>query len=840
MTLNRQLLLRLVPVVVLPTILLGMASWSMMHSFIEEVAGTQQRIAAASTEAEISGQQLLSKFAAMQDRQNAFTLANASRLIDMQVTQLEDLTMILMKQQVFATYMRGSEQMRHNLEPVIRQFFEELLEAYPCTEIALFDTEGRQLLRVAERIVRPEENPFTGGYLWGRDRTLESDADWFRSRSTSSEVMTRTVDWTGAESGQAEEPSLILAGQLKYLGISYSRTRGTHYGCVRIAVPLVRLIRCIPREVLEEGAFALRSTTAVLDEAPFVWDGEMDELADRKEVGVQTLMVPAMELVLLVDRSELDASLAAVYAAEGKRASGIQGLQGHVRSMIERFRMTGWWMGAGVLLVALLTIASVIWVARGLIRPIMAIEQAAARIRAGHYNEKVPTDSSVLEIRRLAASIDATRSRLHEEITNRDAMVRQRTADLEQLNARLLIEVEERRRAEEAATAGSRAKSNFVATISHEIRTPLNGVIGSIQALRQAGSVAPEGNELLEMAESSGRLLLEVVNDVLDFSRIEADRVQLECAPFDFEALVHDVRTMFMQQASAKGLLLECRAFPSASVWFLGDGARVKQLIVNLLGNAVKFTESGGVRLRARYWPSHAEMSGRLCVAIGDTGPGIPPDQHAFIFEPFHQLDDSRARQHGGTGLGLAICMRFLRLMGGTITVRSKLGMGSVFRLSIPLPLVEPSDKVNAMVAHASAARFKAKRILIAEDNPVNQRIVQILLEKRGHHVCLASDGQAALDALTREDFDLLLLDIHMPVLDGLATARAIRARPASARNVGIQIIALTANAAEADRSGAIAAGMNGFLTKPVRLDALLAAVENLPRDKASPNSSPC
>lgn len=822
MTLNRQLLFRLLPVVVLPSILLGLATFSVLHSFIRDVGQTQVRIATSSSEAEQSGSAMVEVFESMQDRQNAFALANTARLLDTQVTQMEDVMMVMAKQQSFAIYMRGSPGMRESMKPVITRFFEELIERYPCTEMSLLDSEGQELLRVSERIAVPGENPFAKGFWWGNQDPDESKTRWFLRRANSQDPITRTVDWAGRDSGPADEPSLTLAAPMKFLGINYSQSVGTDYGFIRMVIPLSRLVSIIPNDTFKEGTFALRPSR-VHDQGNVIFQaGLPGALEGRDEIGVHSLKLQNVQLVLFVDQSALYTSIDQVNSANSERSQSIEDLEKHVREMIAQSSNWSWWFAIGIVLITLLAGLTVAWVSRSVTQPIVDIERAAARIREGQHDQAVHIHTSVSEVKQLGESLDAMRKQLLQEILNRDAKVRMRTIDLEKLNQLLRGEVEERRRAEEAARASSRAKSDFVATISHEIRTPLNGVIGSIELLRQSTEITPEEQELLDMAESSGRLLLEVVNEVLDFSRIEAGRMQLESMPFDCNQLVRDLKQLFAPQLNIKGLFFKATLHPSADRSFLGDEIRIKQVLVNLLGNAIKFTETGGVHFRIRYNPSHQ----RLHMLIADSGPGIPKDRLTHIFEPFEQLDSSRTRRYGGTGLGLAICFRLIELMGGKITVRSRPEVGTAFRLSIPLPIVATNGTPAERHRHASGENTPPRRILVAEDNAMNQRIVQRLLEKRGHGVIIASNGQEALTILEEQDVDLVLLDIHMPVLDGIETARQFRNRGLSTRNAGVHIIALTANAAEADRNAALSAGMNGFLTKPIRMDTLIATVE--------------
>lgn len=365
----------------------------------------------------------------------------------------------------------------------------------------------------------------------------------------------------------------------------------------------------------------------------------------------------------------------------------------------------------------------------------------------------------------------------------------------------------------EQALEASRLKSQFLATVSHEIRTPLNGILGVAQLLRTM-AMPPDANEYLDVLQSSGQSLLDIVNDVLDLSKIEANRLELESEAFDLEELVSHATRAFVPQAAKKGLALECAVAAAANAPCRGDPSRLRQVINNLVGNAIKFTEHGSVRVTV-------DRDGdTVTLQVSDTGLGISGDRTSAIFDPFVQADGAISRRFGGTGLGLTICRRLVQLMGGDITVESRLGSGSTFRVRAHLPCVV-LDRVEAS-KHPSrvTAPPKQMRVLLAEDNEVNARLTCAIIEKLGHRVEVVSNGQMALDALSGGPFDLVLMDVEMPVIDGLETTRRIRA-DASAAHRHVPIVALTANAMRGDDLLCLSAGMDAYLPKPVMLDAL-------------------
>ncbi len=388
------------------------------------------------------------------------------------------------------------------------------------------------------------------------------------------------------------------------------------------------------------------------------------------------------------------------------------------------------------------------------------------------------------------------------------------------------IDITDQKLAIEAAYAASRAKSEFLAMMSHEIRTPMNGVLGFTSLLKET-PLSPEQAEYVEIITRSGEHLLHLINDILDLSKIESGRLKIVCAPFEIRPFLEQIDSAMRLRAEEKSLAFRWELEGETPQWIHTDRTRLGQILTNLAGNAIKFTDAGSVVLQVRAARRPAPAAGWLWTfRVTDTGPGISPEAMERIFEPFYQADLSAGRRHGGTGLGLAICRRLAHFLNGTIRAASTVGEGSVFTVTLETP--EPLTAVAAAEAPAlgppaaPAGSFAGKRILIVEDNAVSRRLGVLQLTRLGFDVDTAENGDAAIEKCRDNPYDAILMDVQMPGKDGFETTKSIRAQ----ETIRTPIIALTANAMLEDREKCLSSGMDDYLAKPLRIDQLVILLQ--------------
>ncbi len=449
-------------------------------------------------------------------------------------------------------------------------------------------------------------------------------------------------------------------------------------------------------------------------------------------------------------------------------------------------------------------------------------------------------DKIKIENEQLARQIQALNTQHFEMVENNHRqylLIQEKDRDYAK---NLETEIEQRtvelRRANEELKEASRLKSEFLANMSHELRTPMNAIIGFSDLLCEA-QLPPEQADYARTIKQSGDGLLSLINDILDFSKIEAGKLDIVAEPFVLPDMVKNVASMFLKGAHDKGVTFRCEIDPEVPGQLIGDGHRVKQVLVNLAGNALKFTRQGEVMIRVGWLGELARP--RLRILVSDTGIGIPVDKQAAIFEKFTQADGSITRNYGGTGLGLAITCQLVGLMGGNVTLCSEEGKGSTFGFTLPMQVAQAVTVLPAQTQAAAApATGPVLRVLLVEDNLVNQKLASVLIKREGCEVEVAGDGLKALDALKNGAFDLILMDLQMPNMDGLEATRRIRALEAAVDKGGcrglqeraqpVPIVGLSAHARKEDADVARGVGMNDFMTKPIVKAKLVEVIQRV------------
>ncbi|HLK26689.1 MAG TPA: ATP-binding protein [Caulobacteraceae bacterium] len=450
------------------------------------------------------------------------------------------------------------------------------------------------------------------------------------------------------------------------------------------------------------------------------------------------------------------------------------------------------------------------------VRPMKRIAEAVRAIARGDLQYRIPNLDDGNEIGEMARALAIFRD---------NGLARRRMED----------ELLQNRVAREAAEAATALKSQFLANMSHEIRTPLNGMLGMVQVLEMEPLTHAQRNRVRTIRES-GATLLQILNDILDFSKIEAGKLELSPAEFDLEETLEALVATFADSARAKGLRLLCNIDKGARGIWSGDVARIRQIVANLLSNALKFSDTGEVAL------SVTAGADGVAFSVRDTGVGIAPDALPQLFEKFSQLDASSTRRFGGTGLGLAICRELAHMMHGEISVRSELGEGSTFRLVLPLERLGDADRSAAppgptAPASLDAAPERPLRILAAEDNSTNRSVLQALLEPSGAELAIVANGLEAVEAWRSGRFDLVLMDIEMPVMNGESACRQIRAAEAERHLPPTPIVALSANAMRHQIDTYLAAGMTAHVAKPIDASVLYRAIAEVMDAAAAPNT---
>ncbi|WP_339382561.1 ATP-binding protein [Pelagicoccus albus] len=811
MTIRRKFLLKVVPIVLIPLILFWVAFQFAILGVVKDTETLESNIVELASLSENTQKEALQRLEMAMKEAYSFALSNIGANMDGQLDSIEKSLLLSSVRDDVARFLEDPVNEESRVE--VSEYFEDLIETHGLAECRLIANYGRPVLSLSSR-----EGATSGvevvptSLMRTRRETLAEP--WFlkalnTDSGTSWDVFEHLVH--GGESS-----STVVSGAIAIQPSESERV----LGYLQLVLPIEKLAEMI------RGPAALTSSVRLVDENHIVrWrnaDEEVQTFTGEDLFISQSVRGGIINAEVTIPRSVLNANLTPYERLSTAMEKNVTRIQEHGSDLHRTINKVSVLMFITKLLLVLVATV-LVWILLSRIASrIEVLSRAASRIRDGNLDTPLPVYSKGDELDSLGRGIESMRLRIKSQIAVLDKKVEERTNELAHINRKLQLEIKERSKAEAEAMDANSAKSEFLATMSHEIRTPLNGILGGMNLLSQS-AVDDEQRTLCEIISNSAKSLNTLVNDILDLAKIEARKLEFTSERFDLSRVLKEVCDTFQFKAHEKGieLLLEDRL--QDTLLREGDPNRLKQIVYNLVGNAVKFTETGSVTVQVECRDNDPDL---VRIKVVDTGIGMSPEQRDSIFQPFTQADGTINQKYGGTGLGLAISGRLAEQMNGKITVESVPSEGSTFTVEIALPISIGALESKPLVGSHSKMGKLAGSILVAEDNEVNRLIVNKVLSEAGFTVSTVSNGRECLEAVERERFDLILMDCAMPEMDGCSAARAIRS--SGIKTDGVAIMGITAHATSQQKRRCEESGMNDVLFKPVDSSILVESCRRL------------